>query len=205
MGVYMFSTTNDQPMFKIILWATGLMLVLIFAVILIISLVKSSYTQISIQSDISSTNLTINGENAGNAPLTTRLKPGHYKIIATTEQKKQEKEIDLVKKENSIIFFNFITPEKPQTILEDRQLNNLVTETPHFTVETSDQSGYDIIISIYATLNGSANPEADKIQLENYLQELKQYKQEALVWIQNKGTNVSQLKIKWIPKETEQY
>jgi len=96
--------------------------------------------------------------------------------------------------------------------MEDTNLSGLIETDPlvqylpfendHFIISIPDNDGY--LITLLAILNGSSDPDADLIKEQNYRQELKQFKQEALDWIWSKNIDPAKLQIRWSPEEAEE-
>lgn len=108
---------------------------------------------------------------------------------------------DILKKYSKMTCFCYknIDEMHPIPYSDDNDSNHFKIEPP----DDQDQPRRDLTITLFATLNGSVNPEADKIQLANYLLELKQYKQEALNWLIHKKFDPKWLRIKWVPDEAK--
>lgn len=196
-------TTKRQPASKYMIWIGSLGLVLIGTLVLVLALKNVSQGSIAIKSDLTPTTISINGKQAGTAPIISELAYGHYKIIAKFQQSQQVKEIDLAKQEKIIVFFNFNSPDSPEKIQNAQQLDNLVTETDRYTIDISDKSGFDLSITLHATYNHGLNGPPIEEQWADYQKELKQYKQEALDWIKSKNVDPAKLKIEWAPAGVE--
>ncbi len=79
----------------------------------------------------------------------------------------------------------------------------LVNETSDYSIKLANQPNYDLEVDLYATLNGSDNPEADQIKLQNYLDELKAFKKEVFDYIKSKNLDLTKIRIYWIPSDAK--
>lgn len=190
---------------KKVIFAVGF-LILIIVIIIIINLTTRGAIQINSKPEKATISLTTI-DKSYQTPYKIRLKTGVYQVTSTLDgYEPQQKEIKIIPGKTITVNFEMVkTPVIPKIIDKETPANILTsTVQSHFKIDVpSEKNGFDATISILATLNGSANPETDKIMLETYNQQLKEYKQEALDWIVSQGTNPKEIKIYWIPTEVK--
>lgn len=187
---------------KIIIILGSLLLVLV-----VILLLVNYYTsgQLEVTSNPTGANITINRLEF-KTPRTVRLKHGQYLVNAFLENyPPQSKTITIEARKKTLLSFELTqTGGNEQKPLEFSADDPVFTTQDHFSVhlpENSDVNNYDLVVTLFATLNAGVNGPPIEQQLATYNAELKAYKSEALDWLKDHNVDPPLYRIKWVPPD----
>lgn len=191
----------EDIMNKKIIFAISASVIIIIIVIVVLLLLPQKGNLV-INSDQTKTKVIINNQTY-EIPLDMIINTGKYSITANKEGYIEETVNTVIEKnKKTTINLNMVSREFIEPSLIDQAVYvDLPTLTDHFSIELSQDINYDIEINLMAVLNGHMNPEYDKIELENYIQQLKDYKKEALNYIKSNNIDPASIKIKWLQTE----
>lgn len=191
---------NKPAFIKIVLSICVLTALVIITVFGVKYLIDANATLLTINSD-ESAEVYLNDKKIGNTPLVIRLKKGGYNVNVKSGKNSLGQKVVLKEKEKSIIYFNFKEFSGPEREKKLSEINHLVIDNSHFTIDLSENDNFEITISLKAIFNAGVNGPPIEEQKAKYLRELKIYKQEVLKWLRDQGVNPDELKIEWIPPE----
>jgi hypothetical protein len=194
---------NNWPLLKKIILYSVCVFIFFLAIYAVVQLMNINKSTLTVQSDLAPTTIFINDKKIGESPLTTKLSSGVFKITAISGNKKQERQVGLSKREQSIIFINFNETAGPQKEQRSLVLQKLAAEELNFVIEVSQSYGYDLKITLNATFNSGVNGPPAEVQQAKYESDLKIFKKEALDYIRAHGSNPDELKIEWTPAEAD--
>lgn len=161
------------------------------------------YGTLEVNANAASIDIKINKKEykAIKIPARFRLKAGEYTIKAGVGNFEEfEDKVSIKAREVSSITVEVEGEEDIRATEEFYKKNPLVNLLPtsnnHFKIDYYQEGTADIKYDVI--LYSVSTPSQP-----NYLDELKQYKREALDWIKNNGVDPSTLEIRWTPKEAE--
>jgi hypothetical protein len=178
---------------KIILVALVFAIVVIFLTVLslIFILNTSNKGSLTVTSSPSDATVFIDDKEKGKTPLTIeKLKTGKHKVTVKKEVLSDTtKEVEVKKGENKIAL-----TLSPSTVNGEVFKNKLLVLNAKFEIRQSGQNNYSIALkAIYNRPN----------QYDSYIEQLKEYKKEALAWLQANNVDPAKVQIEYIPKEAE--
>lgn len=185
----------------------GIILAGLLLILVLILLLVRYYTSgtLEVTSNPSGATITIN-KSKFKTPGNIRLKRGDYTVNALLENyPPQSKTVTIEARKKTLLSFNLTqTSGAEQKPLEFSADDPIFTTQDHFSVhlpEGTEADNYDLVITLFATLNAGVNGPPVEEQLATYNAELKAYKAEALKWLKDHNVDPALYRIKWIPPD----